>query len=114
MRTGDYERALAINLHRTQGMAFVPDRGDYVLYYRLDRSLVPTWVDEANNELEAWTQERCSEAIAYLESSAAEDRDVGNEPVVLSALMAGIAGRSPAAGQKSPGPTRTRRADVDN
>jgi cytochrome P450 len=52
--------------------------------------LVPIWVDNANTELEAWTQERCDETMAYLEHAAMEDKDPGNEPVVLSALLTGI------------------------
>jgi LmbE family N-acetylglucosaminyl deacetylase len=40
-RTFQEQAAIAINLHRTQGMAFVPDRDEYFLYYRPDRTLVP-------------------------------------------------------------------------
>jgi len=52
--------------------------------------LIPTWVDDANDELEAWTKERCDNAIAYLKQEVAKDNDPGNYPVVLSALMTGI------------------------
>jgi cytochrome P450 len=52
--------------------------------------LVPKWVDDANLELEAWTQDRCDATIAYLKDAAAEDKNVANEPVVLSALLTGI------------------------
>ena len=52
--------------------------------------LIPSWVDDANNELEDWTKQRCDEAIAYLKDGAADDKDPGNEAVVLKALMTGI------------------------
>ena len=52
--------------------------------------LVPKWVDDANLELEAWTQERCDSALAYIKGAAAEDKEVADEPVVLGALVAGI------------------------
>lgn len=35
------QAALSINCHRSQGIGFVPTRGAYHHYYRLDRSLVP-------------------------------------------------------------------------
>lgn len=52
--------------------------------------LVPVWVDNANRELEDWTQQRCDETMEYLETDADSDKEVGNSPVVLSALLAGI------------------------
>lgn len=51
--------------------------------------LVPRWVDDANKELEQWTQDRCDAAVAYLQEGAGESEDPGNKPVVLSALLAG-------------------------
>jgi cytochrome P450 len=52
--------------------------------------LVPKWVDDANLELEAWTQNVCDSTLAYIKEAAAEDKEVANEPVVLCALVAGI------------------------
>lgn len=63
--------------------------------------LVPTWVDDANNELEDWTQERCDATVAYLKDNAAEDKDPGNEPVVVSAWLAGIEKESDSKGDAS-------------
>ena len=40
--------------------------------------LVPAWVDDANRELEAWTQDRCDSTMAYMAEAAATDKDVGN------------------------------------
>ena len=57
---------------------------------RLGIHLVPKWVDNANSELEAWTQERCDSTIAYLKDAAAKDKEVANEPVVLGSLINGI------------------------
>jgi len=64
-------------------------------------NLVPRWVDDANQELEAWTQERCDATIAYLKDGAAEDKDAGNEPVVLSALLNGIEKERKSKGEES-------------
>ena len=63
--------------------------------------LIPSWVDDANNELEAWTKQRCDAAIAYLKQEAEKDNEIGNQPVVLSALMAGIDKESNVKGGKS-------------
>jgi cytochrome P450 len=63
--------------------------------------LVPTWVDDANKELEQWTQDRCDATIAYLKDGAATDTDPGNEPVVLSTLLAGIEKESKLKGDAS-------------
>jgi hypothetical protein len=57
---------------------------------RLGIHLVPSWVDDANEELEAWTQDRCDSTIAYLKEAAASDNDIANEPVVLDTLISGI------------------------
>lgn len=51
--------------------------------------LIPTWVDDANKELEAWCKGRCDATEASVKASAA-DPDRGNEPVVLGALLSGI------------------------
>src|SRR6266536_3262756 len=53
--------------------------------------LVPTWVDDANRELEAWTKERCEATSAYLREEAAKETEQANEPVVFSSLLSGIA-----------------------
>ena len=63
--------------------------------------LVPTWVDDANEELEQWTQDRCDATTAYLKNRAATDSDPGNEPVVLSTLLAGIEKESKRKGEAS-------------
>jgi hypothetical protein len=52
--------------------------------------LVPLWVDDANNELEAWTKSRCDDTIEYLNTAAADDKEIANEPVVMKALLAGM------------------------
>jgi cytochrome P450 len=53
--------------------------------------LTPTWVDDANQELEAWTKDRCDATSAYMnDGSAAKDADLANEPVVFGALLSGI------------------------
>ena len=57
----------------------------------LSINLVPTWVDDANQELEAWTKERCDETHTYVkEGSAAKDNDPANQPVVFGTLLTGI------------------------
>jgi cytochrome P450 len=63
--------------------------------------LVPAWVDDANQELENWTQDRCDETVAYLNESATEDKDPENEPVVLGALLTGIEKEKKAKGEES-------------
>ena len=63
--------------------------------------LVPTWVDDANRELEAWTKQRCDATNLYLKDAAAKDTDPGNEPVVLSALLTGIEKESKSKGSES-------------
>ncbi|KAG9245675.1 cytochrome P450 [Calycina marina] len=63
--------------------------------------LVPAWVDDANDELEAWTKARCDDSFAYLKKEAANDSDIGNLPVVLCALMAGIEKESKVKGDQS-------------
>jgi len=68
---------------------------------KLGIHLTPTWVDDANNELEAWAKERCDAAITYLKQDAAKDPDAANQPVVLSALMTGIAKEARAKGGQS-------------
>jgi cytochrome P450 len=54
--------------------------------------LVPSWVDDANRELEAWTKERCDAVSASIrDGTTAKDSDPGNEPVVFNSILAGIA-----------------------
>lgn len=52
--------------------------------------LIPKWVDDANQELEVWTQGLCDSTTAYMKNATTEDKDVANEPVVLSAMISGI------------------------
>jgi cytochrome P450 len=53
--------------------------------------LVPAWLDDANNELEAWTKERCDTTLAWIQDGqAAKDTDPGNEPVVFKSMLVGI------------------------
>lgn len=52
--------------------------------------LVPAWVDDANQELEAWTKSRCASTMAYIETQAASDPEPANIPSVMNALLAGI------------------------
>lgn len=63
--------------------------------------LVPTWVDDANRELEAWCKERCDATDVYLKESATKETEPGNEPVVLSALLTGIEKESKIKGRES-------------
>ena len=54
-------------------------------------NLTPTWVDDANRELEAWTKDRCDATSVYVNAgAAAKDSDPGNEPVVFGSLLSGI------------------------
>ena len=63
--------------------------------------LVPKWVDAANQELEDWTKMLCDNTLAYIKRAAAEDKDIANEPVVLSALISGIDKEKKMKGQES-------------
>lgn len=63
--------------------------------------LSPSWVDDANKELEQWTQDRCDATIAYLKEGKATESDPGNEPVVLATLLAGIEKESKLKGDAS-------------
>jgi cytochrome P450 len=64
-------------------------------------NLVPLWVDDANRELEAWTKGRCDATAEYLKTSAADDKDIANEPVVMKALLSGIEKESNTKGDES-------------
>jgi cytochrome P450 len=64
-------------------------------------NLVPLWVDDANRELEAWTKGRCDATAEYLKTSAADDKDIANEPVVMKALLSGIEKESTTKGDES-------------
>lgn len=58
---------------------------------RLHIYLTPTWVDDANRELEVWTKDRCDATSVYVnDGSAAKDTDPANEPVVFGSLLFGI------------------------
>ncbi|KUJ21764.1 cytochrome P450 3A12 [Mollisia scopiformis] len=62
-----------------------------VFFKKLHLHLVPTWVNDANRELEVWTQERCHSTSAYIKNGlAAKDNDPANVPVVFQAMLAGI------------------------
>jgi cytochrome P450 len=53
--------------------------------------LTPTWVDDANRELEAWNKDRCDATSSYVnDGSAAKDAESANDPVVFGALLSGI------------------------
>ena len=52
--------------------------------------LVPKWVDDANQELEAWTQKLCDNTMESMKATEAKDKGTGDMPVVLSALISGI------------------------
>ena len=45
---------------------------------------------DASQQLEVWNLRLCDNAMAYIGTSAAEDKDVANEPVVVSAMMSSI------------------------
>ncbi|OTB03616.1 hypothetical protein M426DRAFT_321539 [Hypoxylon sp. CI-4A] len=72
-------------------------------------NLTPSWVDAANRELEAWCKERSDATIAFLEEDAASTgpgkecstTDTADEPVVVKALLAGIAREAEANGAES-------------
>lgn len=57
---------------------------------KLGIHLVPRWVDDANDELEAWTRARCDEAMQFMENTPTSQRKVEDEPVVLSTLLGAI------------------------
>jgi cytochrome P450 len=60
-------------------------------FKRLGINLTPTWVDDANQELEAWTKDRCDSTSGFINGgSAAKDSDPANEPVVFTTLLSGI------------------------
>jgi cytochrome P450 len=59
-------------------------------FKRIGIHLVPKWVDDANQELEDWTQKLCDTSMAYVKDAAAEYKNSANEPVVLNALISGI------------------------
>ncbi|KAF4629164.1 hypothetical protein G7Y89_g8983 [Cudoniella acicularis] len=63
--------------------------------------LVPTWVDDANQELEAWCKDRCDATSAYLAGTANNDPEIGNEPVVMNALLSGISKEEKSKGSDS-------------
>jgi LmbE family N-acetylglucosaminyl deacetylase len=81
-RTFQELAALAINFHRTQGISFVPERGPYVLYYRLERSLVPVegverdFFDGLELELPALAPDAGDAAAALEEAAGAARRAV--------------------------------------
>ncbi|TVY89042.1 putative sterigmatocystin biosynthesis P450 monooxygenase [Lachnellula willkommii] len=62
--------------------------------------LCPTWVDEPNRELEAWCKERCDATTASMNQTG-KDSDVGNQPVVMEAMFAGIAKETKTKGDES-------------
>lgn len=64
-------------------------------------NLVPLWVDDANRELEAWTKDRCEATVEYLKTSAADDTDIANQPVVMKALLNGMEKESSTKGDES-------------
>jgi cytochrome P450 len=53
--------------------------------------LVPRWVDDANAELENWTMRRCKSTMAFLETTQGNYENVADDPVVINAILAGIA-----------------------
>jgi cytochrome P450 len=60
-------------------------------FRRLGVNLTPTWVDDANEELEAWTKDRCDSTSGFINGGwAAKDTDPANEPVVFTTLLSGI------------------------
>jgi len=63
--------------------------------------LVPTWVDDANRELEAWTKELCDATSKYLKDGAAKDTEPANEPAVFGSLLTGIAKEEKTKGTES-------------
>jgi cytochrome P450 len=71
-------------------------------FKRLYLNLTPTWVDDANRELEAWTKDRCDTTYAYVnDGSAAKDTGPENEPVVFGALLTGIEKENKTKGSES-------------
>ncbi|KAI2469656.1 cytochrome P450 [Annulohypoxylon bovei var. microspora] len=70
---------------------------------RLSRALgllgldpTPSWVRAANRELEAWCKERCDAAVRFLEEEGGREGEksalgTADDPVVVRALLAGIA-----------------------
>lgn len=60
-------------------------------FKRSPLQLVPSWVDDANQELEVWTKERCESTSTFIRTDdTAKHSDAGDEPIVFNAMLAGI------------------------
>lgn len=75
---------------------------------RLGVYLYPTWVDDANRDLEAWCKKLCNTTSAYIDQTP-KDSDVGNNLGVMGAMVAGIAKESKSKGDESMLSTTTLR-----
>ena len=76
----------------------LPKLTRFLRHFRIN--LCPTWVDDANEELEAWCKKRCEDTVAYLQQTA-KDPEVGNQPMVMEAMLAGISKESKGKGEES-------------
>ncbi|ORY62503.1 cytochrome P450 [Pseudomassariella vexata] len=64
--------------------------------------LTPTWVDAANDELEAWCKKLSNSAVSYLKKTGTESQDSVDDPVVVRSLLAGIDKEEKTNGKESP------------
>lgn len=63
--------------------------------------LCPTWVDDANGELEAWCEKRCKDTTNLMNQNSNGFSDVGDQPMVVEAMTAGISKENKARGAES-------------
>lgn len=79
--------------HSRKTYTFFPQELPYLtaFFKNSPLPLVPQWVNDANQELEDWTQERCKATSKYIVyEEAAKTSDIGDEPVVFNAMLTGI------------------------
>ncbi|KAJ4392998.1 hypothetical protein N0V93_002202 [Gnomoniopsis smithogilvyi] len=68
---------------------------------RLGLWLYPRWVDDANRELAAWNSALCERTVEDLTTASKASIDGADEPVVMTALLAGL-DKEAARSEKSP------------
>lgn len=63
--------------------------------------LIPTWVDDANEELEAWCKERCEDTAGFIKTTPPDHMDAADVPVVFKTVLTGIEKEEKSKGQES-------------
>ncbi|KAH6680460.1 cytochrome P450 monooxygenase-like protein [Halenospora varia] len=103
LQNESYRRHWMSLYHSRKTYTFFPQELPYLtkFFKTLGVYLNPSWVDDANQELEDWCQERCDATSAYLTSASNSDTDAGNEPVVMNAILSGIKKEEKSKGQDS-------------